>query len=143
MKLSNNFSLEEMLNSQTATRRNIKEQFNPSGIIIKNLQNLCENVLQPIRDELSTSITISSGYRCPKLNSAIKGSSTSQHMKGEASDISATGLTTEELYSYIKNSKIEFDQLIQEFGRWVHVSFRKGKNRNMKLRAVKQGGRTK
>jgi zinc D-Ala-D-Ala carboxypeptidase len=143
MNLTKNFSLDELLSSQTATRRSIKEQFEPSDAVIVNLRNLCENVLQPVRDKLGRVIVISSGYRCPKLNSAVGGASTSQHVKGEAADISAIGLTTEELYNFIINSGVEFDQIIQEFGRWVHVSFKKGRNRKMKLRAVKVSGRTK
>ena len=90
MKLSNNFSLNEFLISQRAEREGgdmLEAQRNPNADIVRNLGYLTITTLQPLRNLLKSSMYISSGYRCPELNSAIKGSSTSQHMKGEAADV--------------------------------------------------------
>lgn len=145
MQLTKNFTLEELLRSQTATRLNIQEQYNPPLAIVNNLTSLCENVLQPLRNKLKKSINISSGYRCPKVNNIIGGAANSQHLTGQAADINAADNTTEELYQYLKTSNIVFDQLIQEFDQWVHISYNPvaEKNRKQCLRAVKQNGRTK
>ena len=79
MKLSENFSLNELTKSQTATRRGISNQ--PSEEHLENLKALVENVLQPIRDSKGQPIRISSGYRSSRLNTAIGGSENSQHCK--------------------------------------------------------------
>jgi zinc D-Ala-D-Ala carboxypeptidase len=127
MKLSKNFTLEEMLESQTARRKNIEEQFQPTEDIIANLKLLCKNILQPLRDEAGA-IMVSSGYRCPRLNKAIGGSKTSQHRFGQAADIKGVESSNAKLFAQIKKMKLPFDQLIWEFGTakepaWVHVSF--------------------
>ena len=128
MKLSENFSLQELLKSQTALRKGIDNKpADPS--IITNLQVLCEKVLQPVRDHYARPVVINSGYRCPKLNKAIGSSSKSQHTKGEAADIEIPGLSNKELAEYIEDN-LPFDQLILEFyngvdpnSGWVHVSY--------------------
>jgi uncharacterized protein YcbK (DUF882 family) len=121
------FTLNEMLRSQTATRLKITEQFNPPAEIIHNLELLCEHILDPLREKVGP-IRVSSGYRCPRLNTQIKGSKTSQHMKGQAADISGINCTNAELFEQIKKLKLPFDQMIWEFGTskepdWVHVSY--------------------
>ncbi len=128
MKLSPNFSLEEMLESQTARRKGIAEQFTPPPEVVTNLKALCKNILQPLRDTLGGPIKISSGYRCPRLNKAIGGAKNSQHMAGEAADIQGIGMTNKQLFNKIKQLGLPFDQMIWEFGNdqnpaWVHVSF--------------------
>lgn len=145
MKLSNNFSLAEMTRSSTAVKKRILNE--PNEAQIENLRILCENVLQPLRDALGP-IHISSGFRSVKLNTAIGGSSSSQHcaLKGAASDIDM-GKRNAEVFNYIKDHLI-WDQLIWEFGddnnpSWVHVSYNEGHNRKQILKAIKQGGRTK
>ena len=145
MKLSNNFSLEEMTRSTTAARKGIKND--PDDDQVGNLIILCEEVLQPLRDALGP-INISSGFRSVELNSAIGGSSSSQHcaLKGAASDIDM-GKRNAEVFNYIKEN-LEWDQLIWEFGdnsnpSWVHVSYNNGNNRKQILKAIKQNGRTK
>ena len=145
MKLSNNFSLAEMTRSSTATKKGIDNT--PNGSQIENLLILCDNVLQPLRDALGP-IVISSGFRSVKLNTAIGGSSSSQHcaLKGAASDIDL-GLLNAKVFNYIKSNLI-WDQLIWEFGSedcpsWVHVSFNEGHNRKQILKAIKKDGKTK
>lgn len=145
MQLTKNFTLEEMLRSQTATRLNIIKQFIPPQSVIDNLTTLCKKVLQPLRDKIRKAVSVSSGYRSPKVNKAIGGATNNQHLKGQAADISAGGFTPEQLYQHIKNSDLVFDQLIQEFDQWVHVSYNPitKDNRRQCLRAIKQNGKTK
>ena len=147
MKLSENFSLQELLKSQTALRKGIDNKpTDPS--VITNLQVLCEKVLQPIRDHFARPVVINSGYRCPKLNKAIGSSSKSQHTKGEAADIEIPGLSNKELAEYIEDN-LPFDQLILEFytpgipdSGWVHVSYKSEGNRKSILTAMKENGKT-
>lgn len=150
MQLSTNFTLEEMLASQTATREGYDEQFTPDASIKENLKALCENVLEPISAKLQekfgehVSINISSGYRCERDNEKIGGAKTSQHLKGQACDSTNKKMTVEEYYQFVKESGVEFDQLIQEFGHWVHVSYTAvGVNRKECLKAIKVDGVTK
>lgn len=144
-QLSANFLLRELLISDYATRNNITEQYTPSDPIVRNLRALCTNILQPLRDKTRRSVHITSGYRCERTNSGIGGAPTSQHLKGQAADIHQSNRSTEELYQYIKKSGIPFDQLIQEFDRWVHISYNPSlkKQRGQCLRATKDSkGRT-
>lgn len=145
MNLTKNFYLNEMLASQSAVRLGFDEQFTPDQAVIDNLRALCQNVLQPLRDGLQRAILTSSGYRCPRVNQAIGGAKTSQHLFGMAADINVGHLTTEQLYQRIKKSGLVFDQLIQEFDRWVHVSYNPDLNANRRqcLRAVKENGVTR
>jgi hypothetical protein len=138
MKLSNSFNLIEFTSSETASRRGIDNT--PSIAVIENLRLLCENVLQPLRDKYGKSINITSGYRSPKLNKAIGGSSTSQHCFGQAADIQVDKKDYLRVWEILKT--LPFDQIIFEFGTesapdWIHVSFVQGKNRGQKLKAVK------
>jgi hypothetical protein len=138
MKLSNSFNLIEFTSSETASRRGIDNT--PSIAVIENLRLLCENVLQPLRDKYGKSINITSGYRSPKLNKAIGGSSTSQHCFGQAADIQVDKKDYLKVWEILKT--LPFDQIIWEFGNesapdWIHVSFVQGKNRGQKLKAVK------
>ena len=85
MKLTKHFSLEEFSHSSTAKARGIDNTVPEK--LIPALRNLCERVLEPLREQVREPVIISSGYRCPALNKAVGGSDTSQHMKGEACDI--------------------------------------------------------
>lgn len=140
MNLSTHVTLAEFENSPTATTHGINNKMSESQIASAKL--LCENVFEPLRIYLNTPIKISSGFRSVKLNKMIKGSSTSQHTKGEAMDIKIDAKG----FNFIKE-KLDFDQLIWEFGNdenpsWVHVSFSK-RNRKQVLKATKQNGKTK
>lgn len=122
--LSPSFTLEELTFSQTAARQGIANR--PDASQIRALTDLCGNVLQPLRDAVALPISITSGYRSSKLNRAIGGSHTSQHMDGEAADIVCFGLQTKKLFKSVIELNLPFDQLIYEGGRqsiWVHVSF--------------------
>jgi zinc D-Ala-D-Ala carboxypeptidase len=139
MNLSKHVTLKEFQASGLATLRNLNNQMSESQIASAKL--LCENVFEPLRLYLNTPIKISSGFRCLQVNRLIGGSATSQHTKGEAMDlqINAKG------FNFIKD-KLEFDQLIWEFGNdeqpsWVHVSF-SSRNRKQVLKASKKNGKT-
>lgn len=140
MDLTRNFPLREMLRSQHATRNSIVEQFSPSQDIIDNLRMLCVHVLQPLRDRLGRGVFVNSGYRCQRVNDAVGGARNSQHLSGQAADIEVGHLTIEQLYQRIKNSDLPFDQLIQEFDQWVHVSYNTSGGRRQCLRAVRENG---
>ena len=137
--LSKNFSLEELIKSDMAIRRGMPN--NPGNKELENLKALVENVLQPLRDLVGLPIVINSGYRSPAVNTLIGGSATSQHMKGEAADIIVPTLDLKTVYLAIMNNFV-YDQLIFEFGSWVHVSFNRKKNRKQNLVAEKESGKT-
>lgn len=145
MKLSANFSVSELTRSQTATRKGIDNT--PNDEQLENLKDLCENVLQPIRDHFGKPVRISSGLRVPELNTAIGGSTTSDHCKGMAADIEIPGVDNKELAEWIGET-LEFRQLILEFytgtpdSGWVHVSYDKNDNKQQVLTATKQNGKT-
>jgi hypothetical protein len=149
MQLSKNFSLAEFTESNTAIRNGIDN--NPSAEHIHNLVDLCENVLQPLRDRIGSSIRVTSGYRSEALNNAIGGSKTSDHSHGRAADIKLVinGVNiSEELYHGIKAMGVPFKQLIWEFGdddtpQWVHIAFDKDNNKMQCLKAYKEDGSTK
>ena len=149
MKLSNNFSLNELTRSQTAERKGIDNT--PSPEHQENLKLLCTHILQRIRDHFGKVVTVSSGYRSPSLCQAIGSKITSQHAKGQAADFEIFGTPNNEVANWIRNNLI-FDQLILEFWNsdepnsgWVHVSYDPDFNQNRKqyLRAYKDNGKTK
>ena len=148
MKISPNLNLAEITRSDTAKRQGIDNT--PTAEHLENFKLLADKVFEPIREHFKTPIFISSGYRSKALNSFIKGSLSSQHCTGQAIDIDMDGsngeVTNRMVFDFIKN-KLDFDQLIWEFGTdfnpdWVHVSYVKGKNRKQKLKAVRSGGKT-
>lgn len=148
MKLSPNFALYEFTRSQTATRRGIRNV--PLASQIESMRKLSVNVLQPVREHFGRAVNINSGFRCQELNEAIGGSSTSQHMKGEAADIEIFGVSNLDLAIWIRDH-LDFDQLILEFwdasqgpnSGWVHVSYASEKqNRKQVLRAWRHGKKT-
>ena len=147
MKLSANFTLSELTKSQTAVRKNIKNE--PSTAHVENLIHLAETVLHPVRDHFGKPVVISSGYRSPELCEAIGSSSKSQHARGEAADFEIPGVDNMQLATWI-NKNTNFDQLILEFyepgdpnSGWVHCSAVKEGSRAQVLKASKVEGRTK
>ena len=139
MRLSKNFTLPEIIHSNTAKRLGINNA--PNKEHLKNMQVLVRDLIQPIRDALGP-IRISSGYRNPELNRAIGGSSKSQHCKGQALDLQFWKdgqMCNKEIYDLVVKSDIEFDQMINEFDySWIHISLKSnGKNRKQILEAYK------
>ena len=138
MRLSKNFVLSEITRSNTARRKGISNA--PEKQHLASLQTIITELIQPMRDAIGP-IRISSGYRSPKLNRAIGGSSRSQHCKGEALDLQFWKdgeMNNKIMYDWILDSGLEFDQMINEFNfAWIHISFSSGKNRKQVLEAYK------
>lgn len=124
-KLTEHFSLEEMTFSETAVRHGLDNR--PDARSIRNLTARCKELLEPIRELAGGPINLTYGYRSPSMNSVVGGSLNSQHMAGEAADINCPLLNPRALFERIRNSDVNFDQLIKEFGSWVHVSFVSGR----------------
>lgn len=137
MKLSKDFSLHEFTRSEAASRHG--REIVPDAAVTEALRKLCVNVLQPLRDA-TTPITITSGYRPAWLNKLIGGSKTSQHMKGEAADIVAAGYSPRDLCQMIVDLRLPFDQVINEFDRWTHVSFNAQPRGQVLTARFKNGG---
>lgn len=130
MNLTEHFRLDEFTRSNIAKISGIPNI--PSAAHIENLRLLCVNVLEPVRSLVGAPVIISSGYRSPLLNRhpEIKGARNSQHQTGRAADFSVKGLTTQQLFELIVNSEIQYDQIIQEFDKWVHISYSDKPRRN-------------
>ena len=139
-KLTEHFTLEEMIKSSTAIRKGINNQ--PTDDIRNNLKLLCEHVLEPVRAAFGKSVSITSGYRSVKLNKAIGGSGTSQHREGKAADFTVDGISNKVVCEWIKDNLV-FDQLIYEFGEsgWVHCSYDNTPRQNV-ISAQKKSGKT-
>jgi hypothetical protein len=131
-----------MVRSQTAVRRGIANT--PGKAEIAALTLLCERVLEPVRVHYDRPVIVSSGYRAPKLNRAIGGSSSSQHCSGEASDFTVLGVSNFDVCNWMHRN-LDYDQLIYEFGEagWIHASYSEGQMRNQELTALRSWrGRT-
>jgi hypothetical protein len=121
MQLSPNFSLSELVYSETAEVSGIDNT--PPPEIVENLTRLAAG-LEAVRTLLGAPLEISSGFRCAALNEAVGGSSTSQHVQGLAADFACPAFGSPlEIARAIQQSGIQFDQCILEYGRWVHLSF--------------------
>jgi zinc D-Ala-D-Ala carboxypeptidase len=145
VRLSKNFSLQEYTKSQTATRQGLDNT--PNEEHLASATALFENVVQKVRDHFGVTV-INSGYRGPALNTAVGGSSNSQHCKGEAVDIECPGTGNYDVAKWIEDN-LDFDQLILEFytpgipdSGWVHVSYKSEGNRKQSLTAMKEDGKT-
>tara|TARA_R100000315_G_scaffold58264_1_gene33296 strand:+ start:14 stop:469 length:456 start_codon:yes stop_codon:yes gene_type:complete len=146
--ISKHISYKEGVYSTTALRRGIDNT--PNDEQLDNMELIAEKIFEPLRAYVNGPIKINSFFRSAKLNTAIGGSKTSQHCKGQAMDIDDTfgKATNAEMYHFIKEN-LDFDQMIWEFGdddnpNWVHVSYvSPEKNRKKCLKAYKENGRTK
>lgn len=140
MKLSKHFDLAELTTSQHAARKGIDNT--PDESSFAALCALCEAVLEPLRVSLGVPVVVNSGYRSPRVNKAVGGSKTSQHMLGEAADIIVPGVPVGVVFAKIAELKLPVDQCIDEFGAWVHVSHRAGgTNRYLYQTARRENGR--
>ena len=126
MKLSDNFYLNEFTISQEAERHGYKN--NPNERQIENLKLLCVNVLQPLREIIQVPIFINSGFRSFDVNAAVGGRVKSQHLEGKATDFVVPSMNLVDVFNIILQ-KLSFDQLIYEFGKWIHVSWNGELNR--------------
>lgn len=148
MKLSANFTLSELTDSPTAKKLGIENVPTPEHL--ENMKYVCDKILEPVRAHFGKPVQINSSYRCPELNKAIGGSTTSQHVNGEAVDFEIPGISNKVVADWVSEN-VDFDQVILEFfnpkegpnSGWVHASIRKtGGNRKQKLVASKDGTKT-
>ena len=146
MKLSRNFTLQELIKSDTAIRKGIDN--NPNADQIEKLKTLCETMLQPDRDHFGR-VKVTSGYRSPELCAAIGSSVNSQHAKAEAADFEVMGTDNAELADWI-NKNLDYDQLILEYYKvgehnsgWIHCSICDKDPRKQFLHAYRFEGKTK
>ena len=146
MNLSRNFTLQELIKSDTAIRLDINN--NPNSGQIEKLKALCENILQPVRDHFGR-VKVTSGFRSEALCIKIGSSVNSQHAKAEAADFECMGTDNAELADWIY-ANLDFDQLILEFytpgepnSGWIHASWVEGTPRASFLHAYRSEGKTK
>lgn len=145
-QLTKNFSLAEMVKSETALRHGMDNT--PGEEEKENLLRLAANVLQPIRDHYQRGVKVNSGYRSPDVNAKVGGSRTSDHTRGMAADIEIPGVPNADLASWIKEN-LSYTQLILEFytpgvpdSGWVHVSFDPANLKKQDLTATRKDGKT-
>lgn len=120
------FTINELCKSSVATNKGIDNT--PTQEIINNLNELIDNVLDPLREWYGMPIHIESGYRCPELNKAVGGVANSFHTMGCAADIDMGEKDDNQpIFDYIKDN-LPFTELGWEGnGRWVHVAYIKGR----------------
>lgn len=134
--LSAHFSLDELTASDTAARAGIDNT--PPADVLDALRHTATG-LEAVRVLLGAPLHVSSGYRSPALNKQVGGQPSSQHCKGEAADFTAPQFgTPEQIVARLVASGLAYDQVILEFGRWVHISFG-GKQRRQALVIDKAG----
>ena len=143
-RISKHISYKEAVGSNYAEQKGIKNK--PNEDQVENMKLLAEKVFEPLREWVGCPIKVNSMFRSLELNTALKGSKTSSHMKGEAMDITSMACGKEncksnlDMFHWIKDN-LCFDQLIWEFGsepKWLHVSFSKN-NRQQVLVTKKRG----
>ena len=145
MNLSKNFTLQELIYSDTAVRMGIDNK--PNDETVENLKILCENILEPIRSHFKAPVVVSSGYRSEAVCLAVGSSSKSQHIKGQAVDFEIFGIPNKDVTDWVVQN-LDYDQCILEFWNdkepnsgWVHCSYSKDNNRKQYLNAQKLNGR--
>ena len=150
-KISKHISYKEGVYRTTALRKDIAN--NPNEEQLNNMKLIAEKIFEPLRAWVGGPIKINSFFRGEPVNTAIGGSTRSQHMKGQAIDIDDTfrHKTNAEMYHYIKDN-LDFDQMVWEFGteypngnpNWVHISWVSHRpNRKQEVIAIKKNGKTK
>jgi hypothetical protein len=139
IKLTHNFHLDEFTISQEAERHGYKNE--PNEKQIENLRLLCVKVIQPLREIINAPIFINSGFRSFDVNAAVGGKFNSQHLEGKAADFIVPSMILVYVFNIVLQ-RLPFDQLIYEFGKWIHVSWDGDKNRNEVLLSRKLYGKT-
>lgn len=126
------FSISELITSDTAARHNINNM--PDIRALDSMLELIYYVLQPLREIIKKPMKITSGFRNSEVNRLVGGARNSQHLTGQAADFVIDGMTPAAVIEIVKKSGIEFDQVINEYNKWTHISFNKGKNRKQVLK---------
>lgn len=141
MNLSPNFTLEEMIASETAARYNIDNT--PDNEVLMNLRRLAL-FLEEVRKAVGVPLHINSAFRSVEANRIVGGKATSQHCKGAAADLKVKGMTPDQVVRAIIKAGLNYDQVIREFDSWTHVSIPNTKDekpRKMALIIDKAGAR--
>jgi hypothetical protein len=133
MNLSPNFTLEELTVSEIAARRNLDNT--PNATEVANLVRVAE-LLEQVRALLGKPILINSAFRSKPVNDAVGSRDTSQHRLGCAADIRVPGLTPKQVVQACIDAKIPFDQIIEEFDSWTHVSVPNTKEQQPRRQAL-------
>jgi hypothetical protein len=121
LKLTEHFTLEELTASEIAVRNGLDNTPNP--LVLNNLKTLAKG-LEDVREVLGRPIIINSGYRSLVVNQLLGSKPTSQHTKGLAADFICPSFgSPKDIIKKIVFSDIQYDQVILEFDRWVHISF--------------------
>jgi uncharacterized protein YcbK (DUF882 family) len=146
MNLTANFTLSEMVKSETALRHDMDNT--PGEAEIASLRLLCEKILQPVREHYGKGVKVNSGFRHPEVNAKVGGSKTSDHCKGQAADIEIPSVANADLAAHIVDT-YKFTQVILEFytpgvpdSGWVHVSYDPANLKSQVLTATKKDGKT-
>lgn len=137
MKISKYFTKQECTRSTTASRLGIKNE--PSPEQWENIKLFMNNCMDKIRELFNVPIVPNSVFRSLELNTKIGGSKTSMHMEGLACDFAVPGISVTNAVKRIIASGIEFDQVIDEYGSWVHIGWRPTGNRKQKLKVRRIG----
>jgi len=142
IKMMSYFTIEELCRSNKAQLLGISNT--PSQEVMRNLQDLIDNVLDPLRRAYGRPIIINSGYRCYSLNVAVGGVKNSQHLTGHAADITGGNKAENRiLWNLVRSLNLPIDQCIDEKNMlWVHVSYDKTRNRREFLRMTQKNGKT-
>lgn len=127
-----NFKMSELIYSEKAIENNINNM--PDINSMDNMLDLIFHCLQPVRDLIKKPMIITSGFRNPLVNRLVNGEENSQHKTGQAADFVIKGMTPAQIVDVIRKSNIDYDQLINEYDSWVHISYDKGKNRKQVLK---------
>jgi len=140
-KISNHISYSEATHSDYAKQYGIMNK--PKAEHIKNMETLAEKIFEPLREWVQSPIRVNSFYRNLELNTGLGSSGSSQHITGNAIDISSMGGKTNlEMFHYIKD-ELDFDQLIWEFGaepKWLHISYNNKKDNRKQVLVIKKKG---
>lgn len=140
MKISKYFTKQECTRSTTAARHGIANE--PNEDQWKNIALFMNNCMDKVRELFGVPIVPNSVFRSLELNTKIGGSKTSMHMEGLACDFVVPGVSVANAVKQIMASGIEFDQVIDEYGSWVHIGWRPTGNRGQKLKVRKYNGKS-
>jgi len=133
MKLSPNFTLQELTTSEIAQRRNLDNT--PNATEVANLVRVAE-LLEQVRALLGKPILVNSAFRSKPVNDAVGSRDTSQHRLGCAADIRVPGITPKEVVRRCIDANIPFDQIIEEFDSWTHISVPNTKDQQPRRQAL-------
>lgn len=119
MKLTENFSLEELTQSEIGARKGLDNT--PNATEIANLVRTAL-LLEQVRALIKKPIIVNSAFRSKAVNDAVGSKDTSQHRIGCAADIRVPGMTPKQVVEACIKAGIPYDQVIEEFSSWTHIS---------------------